>query len=289
MRNSIWKLLRAPVALLVLGLLSACSGLQIGYRHADIYLVWKANAYFDLDKPQEAMVKGEIASALNWHRQSELPEYARLLETVQTKLKGNITREDAVWFDNQVRTLTRKSIERLAIDGAPALVTVTPAQIAEMEQKLVKDNESFFDKYARGTVDKQKARRVTRFIDSAEHWVGSLNDKQRAAIKAIAAESPTRYGLQLEERRRVQREFAALLREKNTPETIVPKLKAWIANWDDGRSPAYVAMVNASNDQLMRMTLAVTSTLTPDQRKRAQEQLQSYIDAMKELAAAKVS
>jgi hypothetical protein len=279
--------MRAPLALLMLVVLSACSGLQIGYRHADIYLAWKANAYFDLDKTQEAMVKQSIANALAWHRQSELPEYVRLLETVQTKVKGKVTREDAAWFDEQVRVLTRKSIEHLAMDGAPILATVTPAQITEMEQKLAKDNESFYDKYARGPVDKQQARRVTRFIDSAEHWVGSLNDKQRAAVKAIAAESPTRYAQQLEERRRVQHEFAALLREKNTPETIVPKLKAWIANWEAGRSPAYVKASEVSNDQLMRMTLAVTDTLTPDQRKRALDQLQSYIDSMKEMAAAK--
>jgi hypothetical protein len=287
MLNVSWKFLRTALALLMAFALTACSGLQIGYRHADIFLTWKVNEYFDLDKEQEAMVKPAIAAALAWHRQSELPAYGRLLETVQTKLNGKITADDASWFDGQVRGLTRNSIEHLAVDGAPILAIITPAQVTEMERRLAKDNETFFDKYARGPMDKQQARRTKRFIEGAEHWVGSLSDEQKAKIQTIVAEAPTRYGLQLEERRRVQHEFATLLREKNTPASIIPKLKAWIANWEAGRSPAYVESARVSNDQLIRMTLVVTDSMTAAQRKNAHEQLQSYIDTMSALVAAK--
>ncbi len=138
-------------------------------------------------------------------------------------------------------------------------------------------------------MDKQQARRAKRFTENAEHWAGNLTDEQKAAIQKIVAESPTRYTLQLEERKRVQREFMALLREKNTPASIVPKLHAWIERWDTGRSPAFAELVRVSNDQLTRMALAVTGTMTPAQKQHAQEQLQSYIDSMKELAAAKAA
>jgi hypothetical protein len=263
--------------------LSACSGVQIGYRHADIFLSWKVNEYFDLDPAQDAMVKPAIAAALAWHRRTELPEYVQLLQTVQGKLKAKVAPEDVHWFDDQTKMRTRAAITQLAIEGAPILATVTPAQVIQLEQRLVKDNETFFDKYARGTVEKQQGRRAKRFIENAEYWVGGLTDAQKDAIEKIVAETPTRYARQLEERKRIQSEFVALLREKNTPATIVPKLKAWIANWDAGRSPAFVEIVKVSNDQLERMTLAVTDSMTPSQRQHAQEQLQSYIDTMNEL------
>ncbi|MEJ0047771.1 MAG: hypothetical protein WDN04_17825 [Rhodospirillales bacterium] len=54
-RHALYRL-RAPMVLAAVVSLSACSGVQIGYRHADIFLAWKVNEYFDLDRAQSAMV-----------------------------------------------------------------------------------------------------------------------------------------------------------------------------------------------------------------------------------------
>jgi hypothetical protein len=45
-------MLRNLALSLAMALLAGCTGVQIGYRHADIYLAWKVNEYFDLDFKQ---------------------------------------------------------------------------------------------------------------------------------------------------------------------------------------------------------------------------------------------
>jgi hypothetical protein len=281
----ILRLLPRFAVLVLLALLAGCSGVQTAYRHADLYLMWKANEYFDLDHPQEAVVKPVIESLLKWHRQSELPAYAAMLETVQSKIKSKVTVDDVRWLFDESRARTRVAILRSALAGAPVLATVTPKEIGNLNKQLTKDNEEFIDKYVRGAVDKQQARRVTRFIESTEYWVGSLNDAQKARIKQIVAESPTPYALQLTDRQRIQGEFIAVLNEKNSADALKTRLTDWIADWDNGRSPQYVEALKVANDQVVRMTMSVADTLTPAQREHAQKTLQSYIDTMKTLVA----
>jgi hypothetical protein len=269
----------------LLGLLAGCSGVQTVYRHADLYLDWKANEYFDLDHAQESALKPAIDSVLKWHRQNELPVYVQMLEMVQAKLKGNITLAELREFDAEARARSRVSVIRGALTGAPILATLTPQEIDRLKHQLAKDNADFVDKYARGPMEKQQARRVTRFVDNVEYWVGSLNDAQLLQIKRIIAEAPTRYALQLAERQRIQQEFIALLSAKNNADALKPKLAAWIADWDAGRSPEFVEETRIANDQFVRMCHLVIETMTPAQHEHAQKMLQSYIDAMRALIA----
>lgn len=279
--------LRRLLALALVTLLTACSGMQTMYRHADIYLEWKANQFFDLDRVQNAAAKPAIDALLKWHRQNELQAYVHMLEAVREKLKTRITLDDIRWFNDEARARTRVVMTRAALIGAPVLATVTPQQIETLKKRLTKENEDFFDKFARGTVEKQQNRRVTRDIENAEYWVGNLTDQQKDKIKQIVAESPPPYTLQIGERQRIQGQFVALLGEKNSAEALKPKLTAWIANWDTGRSVAFNEAAKVSTDQVMRITLSVLDTLTPAQREHTLTMLQDYIDNMKALIADK--
>jgi hypothetical protein len=276
---------RCFAALTVVALLAGCSGVETAYRHADLYLEWRANEFFDLDRTQGQMLKPAIDAVLRWHRTDELPVYARMLKTAQAKLKTKVTMDDVRSFNDEARARTRISVVRTALTSAPILATVTPQQIGKLKSRLAKENEDFVDKYARGPVDKQQNRRATRFIDGMEYWVGSLTDGQKAKIKQIIAESPAPYALQLADRQRIQQEFISLLNEKNSADALKPKLAAWIANWDAGRSAELDAALKIATDQFLRMSISVIDTMTPAQREHVQKMLQSYIDAMKELIA----
>lgn len=279
------QFLRRTVLALATLLLAACSAVQIGYRHADIYLAWKVNEYFDLDGAQYEMVRPAIESLLQWHRKVELPDYAHLLETVEAKLKGKITQADARWFDDEVGRRMRVSVARMALEGAPILATITPEQIDQLEQRLDKDNGAYYDKFVHGSVEKQQNRRAKRFIEGAEYWTRFVTEEQQQKIQQIAAEAPPRYALALAERKRVQHEFIALLREKNTAAALAPKLNAWIENWRAGRSPEYVKIYEQSMEQRARMAVAITDTMTNAQRVHALAKLQAYIEDMRALAA----
>jgi hypothetical protein len=262
----------------LVSLFAGCAAVPTIYRHADLYLEWKANQFFDLDRDQDNAIKPVIASVLLWHRQTELPVYSDMLLRAQVKLNGRVTLDDVHWLFDQAHQRTHVAVVKAALAGAPLLATLTPKQIAESQRRLAKENETFVDKYSSGPMDKQQASRATRFIDSVEYWVGSLSDAQKAEIRQIAGQAPTAYALQLADRQRIQGEFVALLNEKNNAEQLKTRLAAWIDNWETGRSPQYVEALKIANDQLFHMTLAIAATMTPAQRAYAQKMLQQYID-----------
>jgi hypothetical protein len=274
---------RCFAALAAAVLLAGCSGVQTAYRHADLYLEWRANEFFDLDRAQGQALKPAIDTLLKWHRADELPAYTRMLETAQAKLMNRVTLDDVRSFNDEARARTRISVVRAALTSAPILATVTPQQIGKLKSRLAKENEDFVDKYARGPMEKQQNRRATRFIDNTEYWVGSLTDVQKAKIKQIIAESPTPYALQLADRQRIQQEFVSLLNQNNSADALKPKLAAWIANWDAGRSAELDVASKIANDQFLRMSMSVIDTMTPAQHEHVQKMLQSYVDTMKEL------
>jgi hypothetical protein len=259
-------------------LFAGCAAMPTMYRHADLYLGWKASEFFDLDRAQEDALKPVIASVLQWHRQTELPAYSDMLLRVQAKLNGKVALDDVHWLFDQMHQRTHAAVVKAAMAGSPVLATVTPKQVVELQRRLAKENNDFIDKYTSGTMDKQQARRATRFIDNAEYWLGNLSDEQKAAIKEIAAQAPTSYALQLADRQRIQGELVTILNEKNDAEHLKTRVAAWIENWDAGRSPQFIEAAKASNDVLFHMTMAIAETMTPSQRAHAQKMLQQYID-----------
>jgi hypothetical protein len=277
--------MRAWTPLLAVLLLAACSALQFGYRNADTFLAWTVDDFFDLDHGQKQVLRPGIESLLAWHRIDQLPEYARFLEAIQAKLGGPVARADAKWLVEEARARYLTAAERAVAEGAPVLARLSPHQIDELERRLKKDNTKFSDKYLKDDLANRQKKRAERFIDNAEHWFGSLSDEQEDRIQAIAAEGATGNAQRLVERQRVQREFLAILREDNGAAALAPKLKAWIANWEKGRSAEAKQAIARTGEQTVRMMLAVTDTLSAQQRGHALKKLQGYAEDMRKLAA----
>ena len=281
--------MRALPSLLAVLLLAGCSALQLGYRNADTFLAWTVNDFFDLDHGQKEMLKPGIESLLAWHRTEQLPDYARFLDAIQARLGGPVTHADVNWLMDEARGRYLTAVERAVAEGAPVLAKLTPHQIDELEQRLKKENTKFADKYLKDDLAKRQKDRAERFIDNTEYWVGLLSDEQEKRIHEIAAEGATGYAQRLAERQRVQREMLAILREDNNAASLVPKLKAWIANWEGGRSAEARQAFTRAGEQTLRMMLAVTDTLGAQQREHAQKRLRSYAEDMCKLAAMQVS
>jgi len=281
--------MRFSPSLLVVLLLAGCSAVQFGYRHADTFLAWTVDDFFDLDHGQKELLKPGVESLLAWHRTEQLPDYARFLEAIQARLGGPLTHADVKWLVDEARARYITVVERAVVEGAPVLAKLSPHQIDELERRLKKDNKKFADKYLKDDLAKRQRKRAERFIDIAEYWLGSLGDEQEKRIHEIAAEGVTGYTQRLAERQRVQREFLAILREDNNAASLVPKLKAWIANWEGGRSAEARQAFARAGEQTLRMMLAVTDTLGAQQREHAQKRLRSYAEDMCKLAAMQVS
>ena len=69
-----WLVLAAALAL------AACSMVRIGYNHADTLIVTTLDEYLDLNGEQTRWARGRAAALLEWHRSTQLSDYAAVVE-----------------------------------------------------------------------------------------------------------------------------------------------------------------------------------------------------------------
>jgi len=276
---------RAVALALLLALLPACSAVRIGYNQADALLAWMADDYFDLDAAQKQDFDSRIKRLLQWHRHEQLPDYARFLDEVKRRGRQQFTADDVTWMVNGVKARYRVIAQRGAGDAAELLATMTPDNLQALEKHFEKVNQKFIREYkATGTQEERKRSRLQRTLKLVREWAGSLTREQEQRITALNDAIPSADDLRHKDRLRRQKEFLTLLNLRHDKTRFAPQLRAWLSNWEDGRSPDYEKVQAKIFDLRVALYLEVEQMLTPKQREHVLQRLQSYIDDIRALA-----
>ena len=266
-------------AALLLALMQGCSLVSVGYGKAEMLAAWKAHEYFDLEADQRDLFARRFNRFYLWHRYQQLPDYAAFLTTFRSRLEDGVTREDFLWFAEGLRARYAVMAERGAADAAPVLATLTPQQIAHVQEKWSRDNRTFArDQKVDGTPDAQKRARVKRTLGFIEDWVGRLSREQEDRITAMIDRLPHIEHVRLQDRVRRQRDFIALLDGRKDGPEFTTRLRRWMVEWESARPPEFQRVLDAGLYSRIDMYVEVARLLTPRQRETALKRLQGYID-----------
>lgn len=277
---------RAAILALALTLLSGCSTLRIGYEQADHLLAWMADDYFDLDPAQKQDFHVRISRLLKWHRQQQLPDYARFLAEIRQRAQRPLTRDDAAWVVDGAKARFRTLAEYGAADAAEMLATLTPDNIRALEKQFDKVNRKFAREYkVHGSADERKRARLQRTLKQVREWAGPLTHAQEDRIAALNNAIPNADHLRQQDRQRRQKEFMTLLGQRQDKAQFAAQLRAWLSDWEKGRSPDYEKALLDIYDKRVALYLEVERLLTPQQREHVLHKLQGYIDDIQSLAA----
>jgi len=268
------------LALSALFLLEACSVTKFAYEHADTWLRWQANKYFDFEGEAATELDRRIAAFIGWNRAHALPEYAKLAGEASRRMLRGIKREDLEWGYDAFRAHVRGALGAAAAEIAPLLDRLTPEQIAHLEARLAEENRKFARENLQGTVEDRSERRVERNVKRLEHWFGALSDEQLEQVRRYDARAPRSAGLRERDRKRRQAELLAMLRAREARQ----KLAGWAENWEGGREPAYARAALETREAYFDLLLALDRTLAPAQRLKAAERLREYSATFASLA-----
>ncbi|MBL8380613.1 MAG: hypothetical protein JNM79_22285 [Burkholderiales bacterium] len=284
-------LARACLALVLAGSVAGCSTVNFAYTSAPTVLSFVADGYFDLDGEQESVFKERILVLREWLRTTQVAPMAGLLAEVRTRMAGTVKPEDAAWAVTAARTRLRPVGERLADELATIAPTLTAENVAAVRRRQAKSNAEFARDTFEATPEKRRARRFNRVREEAERWYGDFDDAQLEKLRALVAALPADYRLVLEDRRRRQAEFVAVLsaaveKKADRAETR-RRLAQLFTDWEIGRSAAYQAHATAYQSASYRMAAEIANLTTPAQRDTAQRRLQRWVDDLSTLAARK--
>ncbi len=271
--------------LLAFELLSGCTAFRIGYRNADTMLAWRADDYFDMDQDQKRDFNARLDALLRWHRYEQLPEYAVFVSTAIDRARDGLKRNDIEWlvegFEARYRTIVNRGID----DAVALLATVKPEQITTLQKQWDKDNRKFVSENAVGEGPAQRTRaRLKRTLNQIDDWTGNLSDEQEQKIATLLEAIPQTSELRHRDRLRRQKEFMELLKLRANPQDLKPRLRAFLANWEDGRHPEYSRLAKEAGEKRIAFYMAVEKLLTPAQRDTVLRRMQNYVDDFKALS-----
>lgn len=272
-------------ALICLLLIAGCSALRLGYHHADTILAWRADEYFDLNRPQKQELDARLERLLTWHRYEQLPEYAAFLDTAIKKARPGLKNEDIVWFVDGFKARYRVIVNRGAGDAAEMLATLAPEQIVALRKRWDKDNRKFVsENELDGSLEKRSRARLKKTLSQIVDWTGSLTYEQEQKIAALLDAVPLIEHLRHADRMRRQQEFLQLLKLRTNQQEFRPKLQAWLLDWEHGRTPEFERRSDEVYAKRIEFYLAVDKLLSPRQRQNVLHRLQDYVDDCKALS-----
>jgi hypothetical protein len=271
-------------------LTSGCSTIRVVYNQADTVLAWMADDYFDFDGAQKQDFHTRIDRLLKWHRQEQLPDYARLLTEIKQRSQRPVTRDDATWLIENSKARYRVITQQGAGDAADMLATLTPDNLRALEKQFAKVNQKFAREHKlNGTQEARRKERLDRTLKRIREWTAALTPAQEERIAALNDTIPDTDHLRQQERQRRQKEFLALLNTRHNKAEFTRALAPWLADWEKGQPSEVHQALNDSYEKRIALYLEVERMLTPQQRAHVQYKIQSYIDDLQALTAKRVT
>ncbi len=292
MHASTFQRLRKGFLILCVALLAACSSIRLAYNHGDTMLMWWVDGYVDLDTEQTRWVRKDVDQLFEWHRKTQLPEYAQLLASGQRQLAGNLTQADLLRDYRDAKASTELLLMKALPELADLARSMRPEQISQIEKKFASNNDEYRKKFMRGSIEKRHKARYGKTLDQFEFWFGDFSDEQEVILRKATDARPLDNEIWLAERIRRQQGILAVLRkvqqEKLGKEATTALVHGLIRDlFDRLESPERKAFYDAYIDSTSKLILLVNNIATPEQKAHAHKRLQSWIDDFTTLAADK--
>jgi len=287
MQNSIMRPKRGFLSVIIVltfaSLVAGCSAVRLGYANGDNLVYWWMDRYVGFSDEQRPWVKDEIARFFDWHRRTQLPDYAQVLARTSENLERPVSPEQV----QQEFLLIRERAARIVEHALPALTTLalslSPQQIDNIERRFANNNDKARKEHrGRSPVESQQAR-FDKVMKQAEYWFGSFSSEQRARIRAASDARPLGAERWQVERERRQAELIALLRkiqaERPGRDEAVGMLRAYTSRVLKNESfTGQQHFFETSRAGMADMTAQIINLAGPAQKSHATRRLQGLID-----------
>lgn len=267
--------------LLVLLLLTGCSGISLFYNQAGFFIEQYADDYLTLDKKQSASWKQPLARALARHRREELPHLAALFNALHSAARAGFNADGTACLLDAFEDLYRRHFRWAAEPTAPLLVSLRPHQIRALEHRFAQDAQEEVDKSQ--DPKRRLRKRAERWSEQIEWWIGPLSGEQLRIVREVSAGMPDTTDWAAYRSAR-QAELIRLLDRKAGKAEVRDYLTAWLAYHRDLPTSLHTAK-QGFRRQMIDLFVRLDASFSRTQRDHFAERLDGLRDAFMDLQA----
>jgi len=276
--------------LLVLLLLQSCTLAKVAYNELDTLLYWRLNSYADFTREQAPRVHESLAQFHQWHRHTQLPAYAELLQRIRPRLAEAISQEQACMVFDQVRSVADATLDPAHWTLAWMATELSEEQLGHIEKQQASTDADWRKKWlVNRPHEKLLDARFEQAVSRAEMLYGDLDGPQKAALRAGLAASSFDVKRSYAERQRRQQDLLNVLRkiraDKLGTEQARALLSAYMARALQPPDPADQRYAKLLVQDGCATFSRLHNATTPAQRAQAAENLGRYMGDFRSLAA----
>ena len=263
----------------------AYANAAFAYSNLGPMLTWMVDDYVDLSGVQEDWVRGRIARVMEWHRTQELPKYRAFLESALAKTEGRFGADDVAVHHKAMRAHYYRVVDEVVPDVAEFLANIDADQAGQLERKFAEDNGKFVRDSIKGSPEERRGKRMRKFMDHLEGWIGPLSAEQRELIATHYRTLPDFSEEMLGERRFRQGEILQLVRAKPPKEQMAAQLRRLLVETETWRRPEYLEKLRDRDQKTFEMLAALGATLSPEQRAALHKRVRGFLRDITTLTA----
>ena len=286
--------------LIVTLLLGACSSVRFGYSQAPNLIYWWINGYVSLNETQSTRLSRELNSWFDWHRRSQLPEYAALLARARLEAQEPVTAAQMCRWRGLVAQRLELAFDRFSPALAELAVSLSPQQLDRLERRLSETHADLTKEWTRdGDPAGQPRAAIRRVARMAKDLFGSLSEAQLSLITKTLANDPVSTDLWLQERLVRQQELARSLRHLQTQngsdatrgtsqaiDRARVHLRTFATSWQRSPREPYRALQQRSIKQRCQLAADLLNMSTPQQRQSLANKLKGWEEAARAMVVA---
>jgi hypothetical protein len=292
--SDIERILAKAVKPLIIGALllalAGCSALRLGYNNGPQLVWWYLDGYVDFSREQAPAAKQALERLFEWHRATQLPDYAALLSSAQLAVVENTTPAATCRWFARVRDLLEPTVDRALVQSADLLPGVGEAQFKHLAGRYSKSLDEMRAKYLQADPAERLAESVQRALERAEQLYGTMDEPQRRVIAASVAASPFDPQAWMAERQRRQRDVLQTLRrlvtERADADQRVAALRTLAERAERSPDPAYRAYQQKLTDYNCAFAAQLHNVTNAAQRQKARQRLKGWEEDVRSLAPA---
>ncbi len=282
------SLIKAGIIAALLGLLAGCSTLRFAYGNAPQLAWWWLDGYVDFSGEQTPRAKDQIDRFFEWHRTTQLPDYAAALALAQADVTQPATAAQACRWQQQLRDKVEPALDKAVQLGAELVPGLGEPQFRHIERRFAKGNDEMKRDYLQPDVEDRRKAAVERTLERVEQLYGRASEAQRRVVAEGVAASPFDPQAWLGERLRRQRETLQTLRrlvaQKADRDQVVAALRVLVERAERSADPDYRAYQLKLADYNCAFAARIHNAATPEQRNAARERLKGWEEDLRALA-----
>jgi len=271
------------VFIAVLVVMATSCSIKTMYKQLDYFIPSYVEGMVSLDSILEKKVDQRTLALINWHRNTQLEQYATWLGVIQSDANQQLTEEKILQHFATLNDFWQSLSLKLNEEMVSLLPLLNAEQREELFSNIEDKNDEFREDYVVIDNDERIEKHTDRMMDIYESWLGNLTDEQESAVKQAATEMRATSELRLERRLQWQQSIKNILEISDSEAKKLASLEKYFIDFNKKNNVTLNEADKTNKKIIARLTLQIVHSLTSEQNTHFVSKTNDYIRMFTEL------